>query len=94
MTYHAKKNVSSPSTTWTARPDKLRPDPAGRATRPAKQGRFYGLGKRDRTVPLDVKIRFRGGSEAWYLVEARGRAVAFPGHLCLHDVMREVNRDW
>lgn len=43
--------------------------------------------------PLTIQIRYRGGSEAWWFIEARGSSGAFPGHMCLHDVMREVNND-
>jgi hypothetical protein len=44
--------------------------------------------------PLTMKVRYRGGAEAWWLIEARGRSVAFPGHMCIHDVMREVCQQW
>ena len=72
----------------------MRPDPAGRATSPKAPSRWFGLKRRDPKLALDIKIKYRGGSEAWYLVEARGRAGVFPGHLCIHDVMREINREW
>jgi hypothetical protein len=50
------------------------------------------LVQRDPRKPLDVKIRYRGGSEGWWLVEARGRKGAFPGTMALVDVMAEVCR--
>ncbi len=72
----------------------MRGTPAGRATRPAKPGRFSGLARRNMRDPLTMKVRYRGGAEAWWLIEARGRSVAFPGHMCIHDVMREVCQQW
>lgn len=53
---------------------------------------FSRLRRRDARTPLTIQIRYRGGSEAWYLVEGRGARQAFPGHMCIHDVMRTVNQ--
>lgn len=72
----------------------MRPDPAGRATSPQAPSRWSKLGRRDPKTPLNVVIRYRGGAEAWWLVEARGRRGAFPGHMSIHDVMREINAQW
>lgn len=58
----------------------------------AKPPLFSRLRRRDARTPLTIQIRYRGGSEAWYLVEARGARQAFPGHMCIHDVMRTVNQ--
>lgn len=40
--------------------------------------------------PLTITIRYRGGSEAWWAIEGRGRTWYVPGHLCLHDVLTMV----
>lgn len=87
-------NVRLVSTTWTYRKVKLRgPRPEGQP-RPAQPGRFSGLAKRDRKARITLTIHHRGGAESWWLVEARGRKVPFPGHRALEDVMAEINRDW
>lgn len=94
MAYTNPKNTSSSSTTWTPKVDRMRRTPAGRATSPQAPSRWYKVGRRDPKRPLDIKITYRGGSEAWWLVEARGRHGVFPGHMALHDVMREINGQW
>lgn len=91
MTYHLKKNTSSPSTTWRAEPDRMAGRPGGASRNGPKAPKFLSLRKRDPREPLSIRIRYRGGSEAWWYVEARGTAQAFPGHMCLHDVMSRVN---
>lgn len=95
MAYHLKENTSSASTTWTPKVDKLRrtPRPEGQHGA-AKQPRFSGLDRRNPKLKLTVQITYRGGSEAWWLIEARGRSAVFPGHMCIHDVMTEINRSW
>jgi hypothetical protein len=72
----------------------MRPEPAGRATAPKAASRWYGLSRRDPKAKLTLQVTYRGGSECWWLVTARGRSAVFPGHLCLHDVMREINRQF
>ena len=72
----------------------MRRNPAGQASTSRRGRRWYGLPKRRMEDGLTVKITYRGGAEAWWLVEARGRSGVFPGHLCIHDVMREVCRQW
>jgi len=41
-----------------------------------------------------VILRFRGGSEGWVLVEARGRAQAFNGNLSILDVLAIINNQY
>lgn len=85
-----KSNKGSGSTTWTWEPDKLSAA-AGRATsREAKPRRFRGLSRRNASDRLTIVVTYRGGPEAWYLVEARGRSGVFPGVRALHDVMEEI----
>lgn len=93
MAYVKNPNTSTASTTWTAEVDKLRGRPAGRARAP-KAPRWSSLRPRPLTKKLTIQVTYRGGSEAWWLVEARGSRGAFPGHMCLHDVMREVCGQW
>lgn len=37
-----------------------------------------------------MTVRYRGGSEAWIEVKARGRVWRYPGVLSFYDVMRDV----
>jgi hypothetical protein len=69
-------------------------EPAPQASRDsAKPSRFGGLSRRSRESRLTITVAYKGGSEAWWVIEARGRVAAFPGHRALHDVMAEINRD-
>lgn len=91
MTYHLKKNTSSSSTTWYSRPDRMSAAARQGQQNGPKAPKFSSLRKRDPREPLTIQVRYRGGSEAWWLVEARGTRQAFPGHLSIHDVMQRVN---
>jgi hypothetical protein len=84
--------IRSGSTPYEWKRVKVRPKPAGRANRAAGASRFYGLTRRDSKTALDIKIKYRGGAESWWLIETRGRTAAFPGWMGLDDVMAEVNR--
>lgn len=44
----------------------------------------------DCRTPLTLTVKYRSGPEAWWEVKARGRVFRFPGHVAIHDVMREV----
>jgi hypothetical protein len=79
-----------PSTTWQWKKVKIKPPPAGHDTARAKRGPWRRFGVWPRHRPLVLTVRHRGGSESWWLVEARGSHAAFPGHLALEDVMRVV----
>ena len=80
------------STTWTWRKVKIARAP--QASRPSapKGRRWFRLPARDPRERLVLKVHYRGGPECWYQVEARGSMGRFPGHVALHDVMREINR--
>lgn len=91
MTYHLSKNSSSTSTTWVAKPDRMRGTRREGQQDVPQAPSFRKMRQRKRSDPLEVRIRYRGGSEAWWLVEARGTRQAFPGHMALHDVMSIVN---
>lgn len=91
MAYHLDRNTSSPSTTWTAKPDRMRGSRREGQQNVAAGGRWRKLRRRNPKDPLTIQVRYRGGSEAWWYVEARGSSGAFPGHMALHDVMNEIN---
>jgi hypothetical protein len=88
----AVEEQTFPSTTWEWRKIKIaRPPEATRAVS-TKSRRFFGLPPRNPREILTIRIKFRGGAEAWYEVHARGSIARYPGHLALHDVMRDINR--
>ena len=91
MTYHLDKNTSSSSTTWVAKPDRMRRSRREGQQNGPKAPSFLSLGRRNPRDRLTVQVMYRGGSEAWWLVEARGTRQAFPGHMSIHDVMSQVN---
>lgn len=70
------------------------PRPEGHVAAGGRPSRFSGLDRRRPESRLTLTISYKGGAEAWWLVEARGRSATFPGHRALHDVMAEINRDW
>jgi hypothetical protein len=39
---------------------------------------------------MSLTVSYRGGSESWWLVEARGSHGVFPGHAALEDVLSQV----
>ena len=36
---------------------------------------------------VELHVRYRGGSEAWWELRARGRYWRFPGSMALHDCL-------
>lgn len=67
---------------------------AGTASKSApKARRWGGLVRRSGREALTIRVTYRGGAEAWYLVEARGRSGVFTGVRSLHEVMQEVNNE-
>lgn len=91
MTYHLDTNSSSPSATWIPQRAKLPRSRRGAKQDGSKRPLFRNLRARNPREPLTIQVRYRGGAEAWWYIEARGTSQAFPGHLCLHDVMSSIN---
>lgn len=91
MTYHLDTNSSSPSATWIPQVTKMRGSRRGAKPGGSQRPLFRSLRRRNPKDRLTIMVRYRGGAEAWWLIEARGTAQAFPGHLCLHDVLSAVN---
>lgn len=92
MAASPSSNERSGSTTWAYKKVKLRgPARTGQHDR-RKPGRFSGLTRRDPKSVLTITVAYKGGAEAWWTIQARGRIAAFPGHMALHDVMAEINR--
>ncbi len=80
------------STSWVPKRGRILPSARGKTPHPRSGYRWFGLRCWDREEKLTLVIKYRGGPECWYLVEARGRHGVFPGIAALHDVMREVHQ--
>lgn len=91
MTYHLDTNSSSPSATWIPQRAKLPGSRRGAKQNGSKRPLFRTLRPRNPRETLTIRVKYRAGAEAWWLIEARGTSQAFPGHLCLHDVLSAVN---
>lgn len=76
-----------PSTTWEFRKVRVRPAPPGQGTQCVGGASPAKLRPRRAEKPLSVTVRFRGGPEASWLIEYRGVAWRFPGHVALHDAL-------
>ncbi len=74
----------------------MKPPPAGHGTARAQRGRWRHLRRWPRSERLTLTVKYRGGSESWWLVTARGSSGVFPGHASLEDVMHAVmaEPDW
>ncbi len=81
------------STRFEWRPVKIRPAPQAQARRGAKRSSFRRLPRSDRTREITLRIVYRGGSESWWLVKARGEHGVFTGMCALEDVMRAVHSE-
>ncbi len=80
------------STTWEWRRVKIRRPPEANETVSAKPKRWSGLPSRRPREKVMLTVHYRGGPEAWYQIEARGRTGNFHGATAIHDVMAEINR--
>lgn len=87
-------NTRTGSTTWEWQTRRVRAVARQGQQGVRKAGRFRGLQRRDSKSRLTLTIAYKGGTEAWYVVEARGRVVPFTGVTALHDMMREINQDY
>lgn len=70
----------------------MRRPAGGQSTAAAGARRWFHRAPREPRDPLTIKVKYRGGDECWYEVHARGEVGRFPGHVALHDMMREINR--
>jgi hypothetical protein len=92
MTRDGTPEQAFPSTTWRWKhvilkapaPPQRDSAPSGAPPRPLKP--------RNPRAPITVTVAYSGGSEAWWVITARGREWRIPGDRCLHDVMAKINR--
>ncbi len=94
MTFEPRDEQTFPSTKWEWRPVKMKPPPAGQDTARAKRGRWWGLATWPRQRKMTLTVQWRGGSQSWWLVTARGRSGTFPGNAAIEDVMATVLNEW
>lgn len=69
----------------------MRRSPEGQRASEPKALRWRLLGRRDWRKPLQITIRYSGGSEPWVDVTTRGQTKRYPGYVALLDVVTEVN---
>lgn len=86
-----QSNECTPSTTWAYRKVKISRRPQGSATRRPKGSSRGRLSRRDPKERLSIVVKYSGGAEAWWVIEARGERYLAPGHMCIHDVMTFIN---
>ena len=66
------------------------PGPTGTV---APKGRYLvALGPRDSRKPLVVTVRYIGGAEGAWILEARGRSFCFDSCIALYEVMKRINK--
>lgn len=85
MANDSHQNRRSPSTTAEWEWVKIRRRPQG----PAKQPR-RALPALQRRTRVTVTLTYRGGAQAWILVQARGREWHVSGDRALLDVLEDV----
>lgn len=86
-------NTGTPSTRWAYRKVKITRAPKAQGDRGPQAHNFVGLSRVPAKEPVHLSLVYRGGSEAWWLVTARGRKVMLPGWMALHDVGALVHGD-
>ena len=84
------ENTCPPSTRWTWKKVMVSPPPTGRKQQPPKASASPALPARNPREPLTITVVYRGGSEAWYEIKARGRTYRRPGYLAIHDVFKDI----
>jgi hypothetical protein len=85
-----RENTSSASTTWAWRQVKIKPHASATHDSAKRLSRASFVNRIDLRKPVKVTVRFRGGPECWWELQARGRTYRRPGSLALHDVLREI----
>lgn len=81
----------SVSTTWAMRKVKIRSAPQANSTARRSRSKGSVLRRRDARERLTITIAYRGGAEAWWVLEARGVRWTFPGHRSIHDALWSIN---
>lgn len=80
-----------PSTTWPLRPVRITRAPVASGHSVPKGHRWRRLPARNPRNPLTITVKWRGGSEAWVEVHARGDVARLPGWIPISDLVLMVN---
>lgn len=84
-----------PSTPFTWKRVKVTQRPEGTITaRRSRSSRGWRLLPRsNRRDYVTIRVKWRGGAESWWLVEARGKNSAVPGWVQLEDLMSLIHNE-
>lgn len=80
-----------PSTLFEYKRVRVRRGAAGSSAVRRSRSFWRRFARRDPSEWLTIRVKYRGGPEAWVLVTARGETNAIPGHRQLIDVVMDVN---
>lgn len=90
MPTNEESNTSFRSTTWVRKVIKVPAPPGGQKRSRSKSG-LPALSALGHTrEPINITVRYLGGSECWFSIRARGREWKRPGYVALYDLMRDI----
>lgn len=81
-----------PSTTFAWRRVMVGRPAGGQQANGPKGRRWFGLSRADWRKPITIKVKYRGGAQAWFEIHARGSMGRFEGATSLVDVLAEITR--
>lgn len=84
-------NECTPSTTWEWRRVKVRRRPQGTSTARRRRSTGAQMAPRNAVDPLQIVVRYRGGAEAWWRIDARGETYIMPGWVDIESAFRMIN---
>jgi hypothetical protein len=91
MTTSEASNNSSWSPTCEWEIAKIRRRPQRHGTAAPRGGLWVRMSRRSPSKPLAVLVEWRGGSEAWVKVTARGTHRNYPGYATIADIVLDIN---
>lgn len=91
MAHNDESNASSwsPTSEWELAKIRRRPQRQRRSA--PKAHLWVRMSRRSPSKPLAVVVEWRGGSEAWVKVSARGSWRNYPGYACIADILLDIN---
>lgn len=93
MVDHERSNECLPSTRYVWKRVKMSRLPKGNVTAPKGRHAWHRFARWPRKRPLTVTLYYRGGTEAFIAVKARGVEAYLPGHIQLIDLYRCICND-
>lgn len=79
-----------PSTRYGRVREKIALPPEASKETPRRRRGFRSLSVWRRERPVRLTVQYKGGSEGWFLIQARGESQVFSGGVALEDVMARV----